>query len=326
MSKIKNYIWIVLVLGFTGIPVAAQKVSPKPAQRLSAAEATAALNTSISATCGEQAPAAPRALAHDAQTFSADRIASTLNGVWLGRVSGEYDKQLFAKDGFLNVDYYMIVDVKRGEVFVFQEFGPARPGDRFKAKPGAPTWSYVWCARENYKTPSPRQIHEFTKVSDDVNDALDLINKSTGMEAAAKGEVVLSDAWKRLVESKFFDDPKRSLAYAGALFKPLTMGNVQAASGGSLFELRLVGEYRGSGQTAAKFAPGEPIRNVEQGHFLGVSTGSGDFLAASVGLGNAMMGPKLDFFASVFSTQMTFDKVVIGPLSGGSALRKTARK
>jgi hypothetical protein len=210
----------------------------------------------------------------------------------------------------------MVVDVNRGEVFVFQEFGPKRPGAAFRAKTGAPMWSYVWCARENYKSPSPRQVHQFVKVSDNVEDARELLNNSTGL-ALAKDQVVLSDVWRNLVKTKFFDDPKRSIAYAGALFKPITMGNVQSSSvGGSLFELRLVGEYRGLGQTAAKFVPGEPIHNVESGHFLGVSADSGDFLVASVGLGNEMCCPKEDaVMASPFTTQMLFDKVVIGPLA-----------
>ncbi len=349
MSTIKNYIWVVLVLGLAGIPLMAQKapsksaklaavnrtavetsakakkVSPR-AQVLSAEERETAIDTSISTTCGEEAPKTPRYLGHDAQVFSTERVASTLHGVWLGRVSGEYDKQLFAKDGFLNVDYYMVVDVTRGEAFVLQEFGPNRPGAALRAKPGAPTWSYVWCAKENYKSPSPRQIHEFVKVSDNVEDARELLSGSTGLKMG-DGQVVLSNVWRTLVDMKFFDDPKRSLAYAGAMFKPITMGNRPDSLGGSLFELRMVGEYRGIGQTAAKFQAGEPIHNVEMGKFLGVSMDSGDFLVASIGLGNEEIGPKQDDVMNTFSTQMAFDKVVIGPLGSEKSLtRKTAKK
>ena len=190
-------------------------------------------------------PETARVLAHDRTVFSTERIANTLNGVWLGRVSGEYDKQLFAKDGFLNVDYYMVVDVQRGEMFVLQEFGPNRPGATLRAVPGAPKWSYVWCAKENYKSPSPRQVHEFTKVSNNVEDARELVNGSTGLKLGGGDQVVLSDVWQALVDMKFFDDSSRSLAYAGALFKPMTMASVTSADGGSLFELMLVGEYRG---------------------------------------------------------------------------------
>jgi hypothetical protein len=272
--------------------------------------------------------------------FSPDRIARTLNGVWIGKVVGEYDPQLLAKDGALNVDYYMIVDVKRGEAFVYEEFGDKRSGAGLKPKAHAPVWSYTWCARENYESKSPRQVHTFTKVSDNVEDAREVLNNSLGLRLS---RVVLSDVWQKLVEAKYFDDPKRSLGYAGVLFKPITLGSVTtAAGGGSLLELRMVGEYRGIGETAAKFIPGEPIHNVEQGHFLGLSgsqakvpkgallaadsMGSGDYLSASADLSNAMVGPKSDATAALFSTQMAFDKVVIGPLAPGATASASVRK
>ncbi|HEU4508565.1 MAG TPA: hypothetical protein VFR78_10030 [Pyrinomonadaceae bacterium] len=345
--KIRNYFWLVLIIGLISIPSAAQRrreqtatgsrianTSRSAAQELSAAERTAALDTSLSTTCAETAPLAPKVLAHDANVFAPQRIANTLNGVWVGKVSGEYDKQLFADDGFLNVDYYMIVDISRGEAFTYQEFGDKRSAANFAPKAGAPKWTYVWCARENYQTKSPRQIHEFTKVSDNVQDARSIIANSVGVTFSGGEPLILSNVWRKLVDSKFFDDPNRSLAYAGVLFNPLTMGTVQSAGGGTLFELRMVGEYRGSGQTAAQFVPGVPIHNVEQAHFLGVSGASistassprrgprgtittaetGDYLTASYALGNEMEGPKDDAVVAVFSTQMAFDKVVIGPL------------
>jgi hypothetical protein len=352
--KIRNYVWLVLIIGLISIPSAAQRRRPetatgtrvsstKPPQDLTASEQTAALDTSLSTTCAETAPLAPKVLAHDANVFAPQRIASTLNGVWVGKVSGEYDKQLFADDGFLNVDYYMIVDISRGEAFTYQEFGDKRSAASFQPKAGAPKWTYVWCARENYQTKSPRQIHEFTKVSDNVQDARSILTNSVGVTFSGGEPVVLSNVWRKLVDSKFFDDPNRSLAYAGVLFNPLTMGTVQSGGGSTLFELRMVGEYRGSGQTAAQFVPGVPIHNVEQAHFLGISgagistasggprrgprstvttTESGDYLTASYSLGNEMIGPKDDAVLAVFSTQMAFDKVVIGPL-GSSATSPT---
>jgi hypothetical protein len=305
---------------------------------MSVTERATVLNTTVATTCAQKAPAAPRALAHDAKVYTADRVAYTLNGVWIGKVSGEYDPQLLDKDGFVNVDYYMIVDVKRGEAFVYEEFTDKRSDAGYRAQRGAPKWTYVWCAKEEYKSTSPRQVHEFTKVSDNVNDARNLLNRSLGLKLTGNQEVVLSDIWKRLVAAKFFDDTKRSLAYAGVLFKPVTMGSVKSYNGNSLLELRMVGEYRGSGQTAAQFVPGNPIYNVEQAHFVGFSmssqevrqlgrqaptiaaevVGSGDFLTASAELGNAMVGPKSDAAAAVFSTQMSFDKVVLGPLSSNT--------
>jgi hypothetical protein len=314
---------------------------------MSVTERAAVLDTSIQNTCAQEPPASPRAIAHDAAVYTAERVAETLNGVWVGKVSGEYDPQFLDKDGFVNVDYYMVVDVKRGETFVYEEFSDRRSGDDLlaKARPDAPKWAYVWCARQDYQTTSPRQIHEFTKVSDNVNDARSVLNNSLGLKLADTDEVVLSDIWKQLVDAKYFDDPNRSFAYAGVLFKPVTMGSVKSYGGDSLFELRMVGEYRGTGQTAAQFVPGNPIYNVEHAQFIGIGMSSqeirqmgrrapsitagaaaegGDFLTASVALGNTMEGPKADAVAAVFSTQMAFDKVIIGPLAPSRAGSKTA--
>jgi hypothetical protein len=347
--KIKNYILVVvLVVGFTGIQAAAQRTTKQRAHRpntaaqsgLSAAEVAAALDTSIATTCAQQAPATPKTLTHNPQVFSANRLANTLNGVWLGKVSGEYDPQLFAKDGFLNVDYFMIVDMKHGQAFVYQEFTNRRSGAAFTTSAGAPEWTYTWCAREDYQTKSPRQIHSFTKVSDNIDDAKDIIANAFGVNIPKNEKVVIADLWKTLVDRKFFDDPNRSLAYAGALFNPITMGTVASAGGGSLLEFRMVGEYRGAGETAAKFVLGEPIHNVEMGHFLGLTSGtstkgkkttaatetSTDFLVASVGLGNEAEAPKADAVVAVFSTQMAFDKVVIGPLQKGGLNSVAAAK
>jgi hypothetical protein len=240
--------------------------------------------------------------------FSPQRIANTLHGVWIGKVSGEHDPQLFAADGFLNVDYYMIVDVNRGEAFVLQEFTSRRSGAALQAAPGAPKWTYVWCARD--QPTSPREVNEFVKVSDNLQDARAVITNSTGLTFSVGEELVLSNVWQRLVAAKFFDDPNRSLNYEGALFKPVTIGNVPSGSG-SLSELKFVGEYRGSGQTFAEFTPGEPIHHVEQGHFLGMST-SGDFLVASFGLG--IVKEKAHHAAVSSKAAMSYDKVVIGPL------------
>jgi hypothetical protein len=356
--KIKNYISLVLVvIGLAGMQAAAQRVTSKHARRLTAhrpnapidsltaTETATALDTSIATTCAETPPSQPRALSNNPQVFSPSRLASTLNGIWLGKVSGEYDPQLFAPDGYLNVDYYMIIDAQRGQGFVYQEFTSRRSGAAFTAQPGAPQWSYTWCARQDYQTKSPRQVHTFTKVSNNVDDARVLLSNSVGVTIPITQSVVLSDVWTQLVNAKFFDDPNRSLAYAGVLFNPVTMGVVSSSGGGNLLELRMSGEYRGSGQTAAKFIPGQPIYNVEMGHFLGVSSGTtsastsgttsasnrpsklssramatttrtaGDYLVSSIGFGNQMVGPKQDADATVFSTQMAFDKVVLGPLN-----------
>jgi hypothetical protein len=304
--KIKNYIWVVLVLGFAGIPSAAQRVS----SGLSAPQRAAAVDTSLGSTCREKTPKVPRVNAHDAQVFSTDRIERTLNGVWHGRVKGNYDKKFLAKDGFVNVDYYMIVDAKRGEALVFEQFGPKRAAPQPKA--GTPTWSYVFCDRANYKPRHPPQVHTFYKVSDNVEDGRAILRASTGLALAAdKGALVLADVWQQLVDTKYFDDPSRSLAYAGGFFKPFKMGNVPAV-GGSLFSMDMTAEYRGSGMTAARFERGVPMRGYERGKFLGIGTNSGDYLVSSIALGEETTTDKS---VEEDSIGLKYDKIVIGPLA-----------
>jgi hypothetical protein len=324
LMKIKNYIWLVLVIGFTGIQAAAQRVPSKLAQGLSASERAAAVDTSLATTCSQKTPKIARVLAHNAQVFSAARIQRTLSGVWRGRVKGNYEKQYLAKDGFVNVDYYLIVDAARGEALVFEQFGSTRAAP--PPKPGAPVWSYVTCGRENYVPRHPAQIHEFHKVSDNIEDARELLRISTGLTFADKGELVLSDVWQKLVETKYFDDPERSLAYAGGLFKPFSVGNVPVGEGGSLLEMDMHAEYRGSGMTAASFERGVPIRGFERGKFLGVETNSGGFLVATNGIGREIIvakaaeqeeNPTRPTGAPSGPPKISFayDKVVIGPLA-----------
>ena len=155
MSTIKRSIWAVLVVGLISIPAVAQprrttqtrvrSAQITRAQNMSAATRASALNTTIATTCAAPVAAAPRILTHDARVYSPDRVSNTLHGVWIGRVTGEFDPQLVGRDGFLNVDYYMIVDMKRGEAFVYEEFSEKRSGAGLQAKRGAPKWTYVWC-------------------------------------------------------------------------------------------------------------------------------------------------------------------------------------
>ena len=102
MRTIKDCIWLVLALGFTRIPSTAQRVPPRPQRGLTATQLSAVVDTTLNV-CSAKEPVVPRATA---QTFSMDSIERTLNGVWRGRVKGNYDKQFLARDGFVNVDYY----------------------------------------------------------------------------------------------------------------------------------------------------------------------------------------------------------------------------
>jgi hypothetical protein len=311
MNTIKSFFWFVVILGFAGIPAAAQRQQGG----LTAAERTAALDTRLLTTCKEKPPGLAKVRAHNPQVFSTDRIERTLTGVWRGRVRGNYAKQFVAGDGNVNVDYYMIVDAKRGEILVFEQFGSKRSTPRPKA--GTPTWSYVFCGRENYKPRHPAQVHTFEKVSDNLADARAILTTSTGLTFAS-GEFVLADVWKQLVDTRYFDDASRSLAFAGGFFKPFKIGSVPSGEGGVLLEMDMQAEYRGSGQTAARFQRGEPIRGFEKGKFLGVTTRSGDFLVASFALGLEVTVAKESEGGLI---SMKYDKIVIGPLApGGTAL------
>jgi hypothetical protein len=237
---------------------------------------------------------------------------------------------LLAPDGLLNVDYYMIIDTNAGEALVFEQFGSEGAGPQ--PPPGAPTWSYVTCGSSQ---PSfPAQVHTFVKVSDNVEDGRALLSASTGLTFNNPPPFVLSDAWQQLVNAQYFDDPNRSLAYAGALFKPFTVQSVPYGTG-SLITVDMMGEYRGSGQTVLQFTPGVPIHGHETGSFLGVtvlpsdslarlgakgrlrahqSTSSGDYLVASPGLGG-VWGVLKDIIDSLVPYSFSYDKVVIGPLA-----------
>ena len=340
--KIKKFVWLVLVIGLTGIQ-AAQGATPEPSQSpspsqspapkaLTAAESAAAVDTSLATTCSQETPKISQTRAHDAQVFSKTRIETTLTGVWHGRVSGNYGSEFLAPDGFVNVDYYMLIDAQRGEALVFEQFGSTRAAPA--PKPGAPTWTYVSCGRENYVPRHPAQVHTFNKVADNLVDARAILQTSTGQSFAGIGPLVLADAWKQLVDTKYFDDPARSLAYAGGFFKPFTIQNVPV-SGGSMLEVDMQAEYRGSGETAVKFQPGVPMRGYERGRFLGVTTSSqtlgirrahrsrpaegfGDFLVSSFSLGGLVEVVKIIediFLNSIPIMSMTYDKVVIGPLA-----------
>ena len=300
MNKIKTYILIVLVLGLIAIP-SAQSASQ---QGLSARQLADVVNTNLNA-CRTKTPIVPQ---RTARAFSINRIERTLHGVWRGRVKGNYDTRLLAKDGFLNVDYCMIVDTKRHEALVFEQFGPNRAIARGKA--GAPDWTYVMCGEEKYLPRHPAQVHEFQKVSDNIEDARELLRTSTGLTFDDNRGLELSAIWKRLVDSKYFDTP-RSLAFAGSLFKPFEIEVVSNEERGSLLAMKIQTEYRGGGQTAARFQPGVPMRGFEEGHFIGVTTRSGDYLVSTIGNGVAMRKAVTDGGL----IHMFFDKVVIGPLA-----------
>ena len=293
----KKWISAGLVIGFSMLGSATH-----------AANLTAAVKTDMKA-CDSGIPIIPQ---ENLQMFSEDRIKSTLHGVWRGKVWGDYGKEFLDKDGFLNVDYYMIVDTERNEVLVLEQFTSDRsiPEPRDRKTAG---WSYLMCGNENYKPAHPRQIHDFRKVSDNIFDAPSIVESSTGLKASAwansKRSFALSEAWQKLVEGEYFDDLKFP-AYAGGFFKQQVETLVNKA-GQQVFSLHFETELRGGGGTAAEFERGKPIVGWEHAEFVGVSTPDGDFLVASAGNGQEA-GKQSQELSGLIDVK--FEHVVIGPL------------
>ncbi|BDC50516.1 hypothetical protein F183_A28320 [Bryobacterales bacterium F-183] len=310
MKDYTTAIGTVMLCSFTLISVGCAGYARGPVPRnsfaatLPEAPVSAVISTDLKG-CESKTPVVSRS---EQRSYPEARIQRTLNGVWRGKVTGEYPKDFLARDGNLDVDYYMIVDAKRGEALVFEQFSSKRAAP--KAKANAPKWSYLMCGHERYLPAHPPQVHEFQKVSDNIEDARELLAASTGLTFKANSDLVLSSAWKQLVDSKYFDSDK-SLAYAGGLFKPFRIANVPDEERGSLLEMKIQAEYRGSGMTAAKFEKGVAMRGTEEGKFVGIRTGGSDYLVAAAGSGSQLL-KQVSQFGSI---NMAFDKVVIGPLA-----------
>lgn len=248
---------------------------------------------------------------NNAREFPRNRIAKTLQGMWRGQVMGDpkdpkYDKH---KEG--NVDYFWIMDLKRNEGLIIAQRGTGKQSTA-ELKPvaaNAPKISYLICPHEGYLPAMERgsEIHEFVKISDNIEDAPRVLAKATGLKFR-KARPTLSDMWQQIVASGYF----RSLpavAFAGALFKiqlklvPITVGPDQVSLGWS-------SEYYGGGTTWLKFTPGVPMKGFEYGQFVGTTASAGDFLVASPGNGRlwkveAKSGGDYD---------LAFDSVTLGPL------------
>jgi hypothetical protein len=244
----------------------------------------------------------------NAKAFPKDRISKTLNGVWQGRVLGD--------DGHVGVDYFWIIDMKRSEgLIIAQRSGKETvPAPQPAVAANAPKFTYVMCAHEGYipSKDSP-QVHEFTKVSDDISNAARIVQEATGI-ATKKARATLADIWRALVNARYFTDPRyadrHGNAYAGGFFKPMDISPVASAIGPSQLSMRWDAEYRGGGATSMKFTPEVPVSGVEYAQFVGTSADSGDFLVASPGNGRlwkveARTGGSYD---------LAFDRVILGPL------------
>ena len=254
----------------------------------------------------------------NAREFPKDRIAKTLHGMWRGQVYGDYHKDL-------RVDYFWIIDTERNDgLIIAQRTGnETLAGLRPVRGAKTPKITYLMCANEGY-TPSSEggsQIHEFTKVSNSIKDAPQILQKATGVKLRTS-RATLSELWKEIVASGYFKSLP-AVAFAGALFRPIQLDLVPSAIGPSQVSMKWDSEYYGGGATLLKFAPGVPMRGIEHTQFIGTSATSGDFLVASPGNGNLYkveasgegVGDGQNLYEEYSEYyELAFDSVTVGPL------------
>lgn len=243
-----------------------------------------------------------------------DRIAKTMHGMWRGQVIGspldvKYDG---TKEG--NVDYFWIFDMPRAEALIIA----LRNGNNSTAGmslgiDNPPKLSYLICAHEGYipTVEKGSEIHEFTKVSNSITDAAQVLTKATGVEFKTL-QPTLSDLWQEIVASGYFQSLP-AVAFAGGHFKPIRLELVPSAIGPSQVSMSWDSEYYGGGTTWIKFTPGVPMTGVEYATFVMTTASTGDYLVASPGNGKlakveAIEGGDYD---------LAFDSVTMGPMCDG---------
>lgn len=237
----------------------------------------------------------------NAREFPAARVARTLNGMWRGRVLGD--------DKDVGVDYFWIMDTRRGEGLLIAQRTGKETLATMQGTGRGPKLTYLMCAHEGY-APSKEtpQIHEFTKVSPNFNDAARIIEQATGVRVRQQRPTI-SQIWQALVEARYFEKAP-AVAFAGGFFKPMRIERVATAIGPSQISVRWDGEYRGGGGTSIQFVPAVPIKGVEHAQFVGTTASAGDFLVSSPGNGQLW---KVEAFAGA-NYDLGFDSVVLGPL------------
>lgn len=237
----------------------------------------------------------------NAREFPTDRIAKTLHGMWRGRVLGD--------DKDVSIDYFWMFDTKRGESLIMALRTGKQSLAELQPVENAPKFTFLMCAHEGYlPSKATPQLHEFVKVSDDIEGAPRILQGLTTLKLQ-KARPTLSDLWRGLVATKYFEGLP-AVAFGGGFFTPVRIERVASEIGPAQASLKWDAEYYGGGSTAIKFTKGVPITGVEYGQFVGTTTESGDFLVASPGNGKpwkveARTGGSYD---------LGFDSVILGPL------------
>jgi hypothetical protein len=258
----------------------------------------------------------------NAREFPTERIARTLHGMWRGQIIGSPLDSKYEKSKEGNVDYFWIIDTKRNEglIIALRNGNNSTAGLKL-AVANPPKLSYLICPHEGYvpNVEKGSEIHEFVKVSDSIDDAPRVLAKATGVKLG-KGRATLSDLWKVIVASGYFQSLP-AVAFAGGLFKPMRIENVPSPIGPAQLSMSWDSEYYGGGTTWIKFTAGVPMKGVEYTQFVGTTATAGDFLVASPGNGKmakveARSGGDYD---------LAFDAVSFGPLQGGAVASSPSR-
>ena len=252
-----------------------------------------------------------------------NRIARTMHGMWRGQVIGSPLDIKYEKTKEANVDYFWIFDTARKESLIIA----LRNGNNSTADlklPGdnPPKLSYLICAHEGYipTVEKGSEIHEFTKVSNNINDAPRVLAKATGLQLKTT-RANLSELWQEIVASGYFKSLP-AVAFAGGFFKPIRVERVPSAIGPAQVAMSWDAEYYGGGTTWIKFTPGVPMKGVEHTQFVGTTATAGDFLVASPGNGKLA---KVEA-ATGGDYDLAFDSVTFGPLQSGPVASSPSRR
>jgi hypothetical protein len=242
--------------------------------------------------------------------------------MWRGQVIGSPLDAKYEKTKEANVDYFWIFDMPRREAVIIA----LRNGNNSTAGlgpvPNAPKLSYLICAHEGYipTVEKGSEIHEFTKVSNNTNNAVEVLQKATGLTFKTR-RPILSELWREIVASGYFKTLP-AVAFAGGLFKPVRVESVPSAIGPPQVSMSWDAEYYGGGTTWIKFTPGVPMKGVEYSTFVGTNATAGDFLVASPGNGKLA---KVEA-ASGGDYDLAFDSVTMGPMQGGAVASSPSRQ
>ena len=255
--------------------------------------------------------------------FPLARVKRTMHGMWHGQIIGSPLDVKYEKSKEANVDYFWIFDTQRNESLIIAlRNGNDSMGGLKAVAANGPKISYLICAHEGYipTVEKGSEIHEFTKVSNSIADAPKILAKATGIQFRT-GRPILSELWKEIVASKYFQSLP-AVAFAGGFFKPLRLELVPSPGGPAQLSMSWDSEYYGGGTTWIQFTPGVPMKGVEYTTYVGTTASAGDYLVASPGNGRLA---KVEA-ASGGNYDLAFDSVSFGPLQEGGVATSPSRR